>query len=195
MISMILSNSLKSLKLIWADSQWFDSQWKNLKFIWGNSLKFIWFYLGAILNDSWWLAKYSEIYLGWLLVILNYSIGDLLKNWNLFGVILDDFDDFQWLMKFIYLFWADSQQFFMILGDLQKLWNLFETDSWWLLNDLQKTLKFICTESQWFSMILGDWQKNSEIYLGWFSVILWFLMIVSDSQKTEIYFEVFICDS
>ena len=47
-----------------------------------------------------------------------------------------------------------------------------------MLGDWQKALIFICTESQWFLMILGDSTKNSEIYLGWFSVILKYLSVI-----------------
>ena len=159
----------------------------------------LWNLFGAILNDSWWLAKNSEIYLGWLLVILNYLLV-ICKNWNLFGWFLMIFDDFQWFIKFwnlfgtilgdawwlakssdIYLYWIS-----VILDDswwfTKKLWNLFGVifcyfevficDSW-------KTLKFIWDDSQWFSMLC---EKLWNLFLVILCDFWWFSMIHQNSK-------------
>ena len=128
---------------------------------WGGALLFLcdsqWF--SAILDDSQWFVKNSEIYLGQFLMICEKPKFLWGNSWW-FSMICENSE--------IYL-----GQFLVILNDF-RWFSMILDDSW-------KTLQFIWDNFQWFLMILGDSQlfvKNSEISLG---AILgdsqWFLMI------------------
>ena len=151
------------LNWIWDDYQWFSMLCEKL---W----RFILGWLSMILNDficgdSQWFTKILKFICGQFFMMIH---GDSGKNSEIYlGTILQwclmILDDSQKTLNLSNLFWAIHWNLFgMIL-------NLFRVI-------LENTLKFIWGDCRWIlndsSMILGDLQKNSEIYFGQFSVIL-----------------------
>ena len=147
----------------------------------------LWNLFGMILNDSQWFVKNSWNLFG---LILSNSLWFLVtrkKLWNLFQLILDDC---QWFAKNSEIYLG---QFSVILGDWQKLWNLFGWISV-IPNDCQWFTKnwnlfgLILSNSQWIYLSVIH-EKLWDLFgmtLQWFSMIcenFWnlFVAILNDS--------------